>query len=125
MACWNSGNGGSTASTDAVVLGFRFAVDTERERERNPRERREELVRELLIYSRGSGLDGNGEGEGWRSTARSLQAPGKTTVLVFQLPPCTSCLSFLWVLFSFIFLFLYLLLAVLHLIEVANELQIL
>ena len=56
---------------------------------------RVELVRGARAQE---GTTGRGNGVGRRNR-------GKTTVLIFQITPYTFCLSFLWVLFSFIFLF--------------------
>jgi hypothetical protein len=79
MAAWSSGNGGSTASTDTVVLGFGFTGSTARERE-GIRGRRERRSTSTLSLSR-EWLGGVARVED--RPRRSLQPPGRKTTAAF------------------------------------------
>ena len=107
MVAGNSGNG--AAKVEHGRGGVRVCSG-----ERNrPREgERSEVARRGARggppYPRaGHGMDGSTRARGWRSTARSLQTPGKTTATVLLGAPWLFCFYFLQVLFPFNFCFLF------------------
>ena len=106
MACWNSGYPAAKLEHGAAMARVCFC-GRNGARARGKSEAAGRGVRPGAYPLAGRPrLDGNGVRRGWRSTARSLQAPGKTTEILFQVTPWNFCFLLFGSFFHFYFLFI-------------------